>query len=313
MSGAQIPKERWLADIMHTPRSLLDILSVLILMAFAGPAKCDLLPPPAQTAAPSGQETQTASSYLGVDSRNVTADRVAALRLKEEQGVEVTMVDQDAPAGKAGLKEHDVILKVNGTAVESVEQLRRMIHEIPPGRVISINVSRNGQALALRAQLASRQNSFPSSLEPKDFHFEMPAMPNMEDFDIPISVVVAHSSSRSGLMIESLTPQLGDFFGAKSGEGVLVRSVEKGSQADKAGFKAGDVIVRIDGREVSDEDDFSRALRSRQDSKVGISILRDKKEQTLTLSLPRSKAIRADNRSELRRARSWLAESDAIC
>jgi hypothetical protein len=177
--------------------------------------------------------------------------------------------------------------------------------------VISINVSRNGQALALRAQLASRQNSFPSSLEPKDFHFEMPAMPNMEDFDIPISVVVAHSSSRSGLMIESLTPQLGDFFGAKSGEGVLVRSVEKGSQADKAGFKAGDVIVRIDGREVSDEDDFSRALRSRQDSKVGISILRDKKEQTLTLSLPAAKQSGAVTDQSFD-VPDLAAESDAI-
>jgi hypothetical protein len=68
-----------------------------------------------------------------------------------------------------------------------------------------------------------------------------------------------------------------------------VRSVEKGSAAEKAGFKAGDVIVRVEGREVSDESDFSQALRSRQDSKVGISILRDKKEQTLTLILPGAK------------------------
>ena len=72
------------------------------------------------------------SSYLGVDTRDVTPDRLGALKLKEEKGVEVTMVDQDAPAGKAGLKEHDVILTVNGAEVESVEQLRRMIREIPP-------------------------------------------------------------------------------------------------------------------------------------------------------------------------------------
>ena len=84
-------------------------------------------------------------SYLGVDTRDITPDRLAALPLKEEKGVEVTMVDQDAPAGKAGLKEHDVILSVNGTAIESVEQLRRVIHEIPAGRLISIGVSRGGQ------------------------------------------------------------------------------------------------------------------------------------------------------------------------
>src|SRR3954464_15660809 len=49
-------------------------------------------------------------SYLGVDIRDVTTDRMAALKLKEERGVEITMVDADAPAGKAGLREHDVIL-----------------------------------------------------------------------------------------------------------------------------------------------------------------------------------------------------------
>ena len=68
-------------------------------------------------------------SYLGVDTRDVTSDRLAPLHLKDERGVEVTMVDQDAPAGKAGLKENDVILTMNGTDVQSVEQLRRMIHD----------------------------------------------------------------------------------------------------------------------------------------------------------------------------------------
>src|SRR5271168_5005302 len=70
-------------------------------------------------------------SYLGVDTRDITPDRLAPLHLKDERGVEVTMVDQDAPAGKAGLKEQDVILTLNGTAIESVEQLRRVIREIP--------------------------------------------------------------------------------------------------------------------------------------------------------------------------------------
>ena len=85
-------------------------------------------------------------SYLGVDTRDITPDRLPPLQLKDERGVEVTMVDQDAPAGKAGLKEHDVILTLNGTDVQSVEQLRRMIRETPPGRVVTLGVSRDGQA-----------------------------------------------------------------------------------------------------------------------------------------------------------------------
>src|SRR5438309_10236827 len=193
-------------------------------------------------------------SYLGVDTRDIRTDRLSALKLKEEHGVEVTLVDQDAPAGKAGIKEHDVILNLNGTAVESVEQLRRMIREVPPGRVVTLGISRNGQPLTLKAQLADRKKTFAMEHNGKAFKFAMPAMPAVPampampvipDIDVPVSVVVVHSSTRSGLMVENLTPQLGDFFGAKNVQGVLVRSVEKGSRAEKAGFHAGDVIVKV--------------------------------------------------------------------
>ena len=99
-------------------------------------------------------------SYLGVDTRDVTTDRLSDLKLKEEHGVEVTLVDQDAPAGKAGVKEHDVILSLNGNQVESVEQLRRMIREIPPGRLVTLGISRGGQPVTLKAQLADRKKAF---------------------------------------------------------------------------------------------------------------------------------------------------------
>ncbi|MBV8051465.1 MAG: PDZ domain-containing protein [Acidobacteriaceae bacterium] len=228
------------------------------------------------------------SSYLGVDTRDVTSDRITELHLKEETGVEITMVDQDAPAGKVGLKEQDVILTLNGEKVESVEQLRRMIRETPSGRVITLGISRNGQPMTFKVQLADRKDTVAHGWgsKVKDFHFDMPAMPTMPEIDMPVSVVVVHSSARSGLMVENLTPQLGDFFGVKNGEGVLIRSVEKGSRADKAGFRAGDVIVKINGESIHDSSDFSHALRSRQGNTASVLVLRDKREQTITLTLP---------------------------
>ena len=87
-------------------------------------------------------------------------------------------------------------------------------------------------------------------------------------------------------MVENLTPQLGEFFGAKSGNGVLVRSVEKGSRADKAGLHAGDVIVRVGEQAVHDTSDFTHALRNHSAGSVNVTVIRDKKEQTLTLTLP---------------------------
>jgi serine protease Do len=234
-------------------------------------------------------------SYLGVDTRDVTPDRLATLHLKDERGVEVTMVDQDAPAGKAGLKEQDVILTLNGNDVQSVEQLRRMIRETPPGRAVTLGISRNGQAMSIKVELADRKKNYSYNYGPdgKEFKFNMPVMPTMpvlpEMPEMPVSIVVVHSSARSGLMVENLTPQLGDFFGAKNGEGVLVRSVEKGSRADKAGFHAGDVIVKINGEPIHDSGDFSQALRSRKDNTASISVIRDKKEQTISITLPERK------------------------
>ncbi|HWX91061.1 MAG TPA: PDZ domain-containing protein [Terriglobales bacterium] len=239
----------------------------------------------------SGDE-ETTGAYLGVDITDVTPERLSALKLKDERGVEVTIVDQDAPAGKAGLKEHDVILTMNGSNVDSGAQLRRMIRETPPGRVVAFGVSRDGQPLTIKVQLADRRKSYAWSSHQKDFKFQMPPIPPippMPDFDLPVSVVVVHSSMRSGLMVENLTPQLADFFGAKNGKGVLVRSVEKGSRAEKSGFRAGDVIVRVNDQSVQDTSDFSHAIRSNSSGTLQVGIIRDKKEQNLTLPLPERK------------------------
>jgi hypothetical protein len=234
-------------------------------------------------------DEENTGAYMGVDIADVTPERLATLKLKDERGVEVTMVDQDAPAGKAGLREHDVILSMNGTNVESGAQLRRMIRETPAGRIVTLGVSRDGQPMTLKVQLADRHKSVAWGPKPKDFKFEMPPMPPMPEFDMPVSVVVAHSSMRSGLMVENITPQLGDFFGVKNGKGVLIRSVEKGSRADKSGFRAGDVIVRVNDQPVNDTSDFSHAIRSVTSGSVTVGVIREKREQNLTLPLPERK------------------------
>jgi predicted metalloprotease with PDZ domain len=234
------------------------------------------------------EEGGSGSSYLGVDIADVSPERLGALKLKEEHGAEITMVDQDAPAGKAGLHEHDVIVSLNGTAVESAAQLRRMIKETPAGRVVNLGISRDGQPMTIKVQLADRHKSM--EWEPKMPELpKMPQIPTLPDFDVPVSVVMVHSSFRSGLMVENITPQLGDFFGVKGGNGVLVRSVEKGSRGEKAGFHAGDVVVKVNGQPVHDTSDFTHALRSSPSRAAAVTVMREKREQNLTLTLPEKK------------------------
>ncbi len=176
---------------------------------------------------------------------------------------------------------------MNGTSIESEAQLRRMIHETPPGRIVTLGLSRDGQPMSVKVQLADKHKEFAwDGPKPGDIHVHIPEV-HVPDIDIPsINMVVVTSSARSGLMVENITPQLGEFFGVKNGTGVLVRSVEKGSRAEKAGFRAGDVIVKVNDQLVHDTSDFAHGVRSRNTNSVNVLVMRDRKEQTLTLSLP---------------------------
>jgi len=234
-------------------------------------------------------------SYLGIDVRDVSSERVSALKLKEERGVEIVMVDQDAPAGKAGLKDHDVILDYNSTRVEGEEQLRRLIRETPPGRTVTLGISRDGNPMQIHVQVGDRgkveANSF-ARINPRDHMLEItpPAMPELPE--IPQVWVSAYAPTL-GMQIDNVGQQLGEFFGVKNGEGVLVKSVEKGSAAEKAGIKAGDVIVRADNEKISDRTDLRRILRShREAGKITLGVVRDKREQNVTIDVPEAQRPR---------------------
>src|ERR1035441_7373360 len=105
----------------------------------------------------SGAPTRGGQGYLGVDLRDVTADQLGALKLKEARGAEIILVDHDAPAGKAGLREHDVVLQMNGQAIDGEDQIRKMLHECPPGKAITLVVSRDGQQMTVTTQMANRE------------------------------------------------------------------------------------------------------------------------------------------------------------
>jgi membrane-associated protease RseP (regulator of RpoE activity) len=246
---------------------------------------------------------ETSGSYLGVDIKEITADRVAPLKLKEERGVEVLMVDQDAPAGKAGLRERDVILDFNGQRVEGHEQLSRMLRETPPGRTVTLGISRDGQPQQLKVTLASRKEYVAKVYKDKMMKVKPRAWADAQiapQVEMPaIDVVVRSYSRATGMMVDNLTPQLGEFFGVKSGEGVLVRSVEKGSVAEAAGIRAGDVIVKVDDDRIADRNDFNRTLR-RKEGKASVVVVRDKREQTFSINVPPRRRSGSDDESFMR-------------
>src|SRR5438270_9918115 len=240
-------------------------------------------------------DTPAGHSYLGVGVTDLNSDRVQALKLKDDHGVEVTQVDQDAPAGKAGIKDHDVIVGFSGTPVESAEQFKRLMRETPPGRTVALDLIRDGQRQTVKVQVADRKK-LESSVwprEPRDFAYVMPAMPAVPAMPAMPAMprmwmdqTITRVRSNSGATLESLSPQLGDYFGVRNGEGLLVRAVQKGSAAEAAGLRAGDVVIRVGDQKISDNSDWTEALRNGKNGKVSLVIMRDKKEQTLSMSVP---------------------------
>ncbi len=223
------------------------------------------------------------SSYVGVFLAEIDGERAKALKLREERGVEVTKVESESPAARAGLKVGDVVLDYNNQRVEGIEQFRRFVRETPPGRDVKLSVSREGSLQTLTVRVGSRK--IPGTMEPM-IGMVAPRVPEAPEFRFPRNGMVFWSSSILGVEAEGLEGQLAQFFGVK--EGVLVRNVMKGSAAEKAGLHAGDVITKVDDTRVSSPSELTRAMRAARNASrksVPLVVMREKRETSITVTV----------------------------
>jgi membrane-associated protease RseP (regulator of RpoE activity) len=232
------------------------------------------------------------SSWLGVETHEVTADKAKELKLSVERGVFLGKIVPDSPAAKAGLKENDVVTEINGQRVEGAAQFRRMIHEIPAGRSIQLTVWRDGRAQTISATLGKSEERRHAmkmvTPTPGLFSFRMPEMPEIPSMEWNGGMLFG-GQPRLGIDAEDLSGQLGAFFGAPDGEGILVRDVNSGSAAEKAGVKAGDVITSLNGERIRTVGELREKLSAKRDDKdrtVKLGVLRNKGEVSLTVELP---------------------------
>jgi hypothetical protein len=222
-------------------------------------------------------------AYLGVQITAVTPQRASALKLQDPLGAIITYVDQDGPACHAGLLENDVVVAFDGSKVDGPEQLQGLIHASPPQKTVTLTIVRNGQRKDMKVTLGSwNVMSHARTMPPIVLGNPPPPRVYVPDLEIPSFTVL---SARHGLVVESLSPQLSDFFGVPRGHGVLVRSVEGGSPAAAAGLKAGDIILKVNNETVHDMADWQRGMHV-QATKVSVGIWRDKREQTVVINLP---------------------------
>jgi membrane-associated protease RseP (regulator of RpoE activity) len=229
--------------------------------------------------------------YLGVDLTDVDQEKARSLKLKEVRGAVITLIDHDAPAGQIGLKVNDVVLQLNGQAVEGAEQLRRMLREIPAGRKVSLEISRDGNIQTLAVELADRRamehEVWTKIGSGNDVFAQAPGMGILAggggDAPLPggFHMPFFGSSLKVGAMVEPLTSQMAEYLGVPSG--LMVKQVARKSAAETAGLKAFDVILKVGGDSIGTMSDWERSLHANQGKSVQVTVLRDRKQQTLTL------------------------------
>jgi serine protease Do len=220
--------------------------------------------------------SQGLGSYLGIGIQEIDGNRAKELKLPDDAGVEVTRIAPDSPAEKAGIKIGDVVTQYNGQRVEGMEQFSRIVRETPPGREVKLGIIRNSTLQTITARIVARPvisgQLIPAPVQnPLELRFP----------DMPLSRMTWRSTAL-GIEAEALDGQLAEFFGVQGG--VLVRAVTKGSSADKAGIKAGDVIVRVDDAKVSTPADISNHLRGLHGRPVSMVVVRERKEINVMLT-----------------------------
>jgi predicted metalloprotease with PDZ domain len=219
---------------------------------------------------------------------DVTAEQAQQLKLPAVAGAMVASVQKGSPAAKAGIEAGDAIMEFDGIRVRSSAELRRLIRETPAGRVVEMKVVRHGKLRVLSAKLEASANHI--NFNGPEIHLPPINVPEIHIPPMDFSGFGEHRAAL-GISADNLTPQLAQFFGVKQGKGVLISEVTKGGAADKAGLKAGDVIVQVDGKPVSGVEELRDALNDHctEDSpKVKLTIVRDHQEQTVNAELTRS-------------------------
>lgn len=225
--------------------------------------------------------------YLGVNVCAVTQKRAASLGMKQAQGVEIVEVDRDAPAGKIGLEVHDVILAINGHAVESRLQLGKVLALTHPGQQIHLDLLRKGVHKDLTVKLASREQVAAEAWPQEAIVTGGPAsgapleLPFAKDFGSNLELREFAMVGSDGLDVEPLSSQLASFFGAPRRMGLLVRDVEPGSHAAIAGLKAGDVITAINGLTSGTLQSWLMVLAQNQGKPIQLKVIRNHKFESI--------------------------------
>jgi serine protease Do len=236
--------------------------------------------------------------WLGVEIQDLTPELREVMGLDEEtEGVLVAKVNGGSPADKAGIAKGDVIIAVDANDVGDTSGLVGMVSKRKPGEVVRIEVIRDGEKKAIKVTLGRRSKEAEEDVvirvpksgtreerEGRDLEIPELELPNMESIPPLESFKLELNRGRLGVNVVDLNPDLAGYFATT--KGALVTEVLKDTAAEEAGIKAGDVIVKADGKPVENREGLTRILSKREvGDKVELVVLRKGKEMKLSATL----------------------------
>ena len=186
---------------------------------------------------------------IGVQVQDVPVAALAEFGLKERRGALVSVVNAGQPAARAGMEPGDVILEWNGKPVQRRDQLVQMVVATKPGTTVPVKVLRDRKEVTLNITVEELD------LEGETTRTARRSGPGAEP-DV-------QETTGFGLSLETLTSEMARRLRVPPGtEGVLIRDVEPGSPAQRAGISRGDIILQVNRRPVTTPQEASRALNA---------------------------------------------------
>ncbi|HUU39188.1 MAG TPA: Do family serine endopeptidase [Candidatus Desulfaltia sp.] len=203
---------------------------------------------------------------IGVVITPITEDDKDAFKLKDKKGALVNSVEEDGPADKAGIKQYDVIVEVDGEKVESPNELKFRVADVQPGKKVNIGIIREGKEEQVTVTV--------EELDPQEKKEE----PKATDKDL-------------GFTVQELTPNLARRYGLETREGLIITQVKRFSEADRKGLNVGDIIIEVDRRKVTTVDDLEKIMDKVQPGEAIILLLRREQggeslDRIVTLRVP---------------------------
>jgi serine protease Do len=192
--------------------------------------------------------------WIGVQIQPVTQDIADSMGLKQAEGALVADPQKDGPAAKAGIVSGDVITAVNGQSIKDARELARIIGGFAPGRAVKLDVLHKGKSQIVKLTLGQLPNAQEAKADS-----DADRKPSTEGTDVPrLGMTVAPAGKVDGA----------------GKEGVVVTKVDPKSAAAERGFKKGDVILEVAGKNVSNPDEVREALEAVRTEKKSAVLMR---------------------------------------